>query len=309
MVVPVTTGEVNRTWKFKGADGQIHQLDLYHHTVTGARGALLDHELLEGSEGTSSIMTKRHDIRFQVGQIFGSLSIRRRGDVLKGLGFDYTCTFDGCTLAELTMEQEDCSPSESNKLRVALSDPTVAAFGSGGTDEHVALTWYPLHTERVSDNTSTTVHRRFREFVEIDETVRAALSGSHLQSSLPCFPPKQSKLLTDHTDRRFLEQRREQLQVYINRIIDVPHVLQVPSMLPFLGLANHMREVSFVFPAKSIGITIQRAGGSVTKEGGVVTAAVGVGFPAVVELVRTGPAKGVLRPGDILSKVMCLCWG
>ena len=40
-----------------------------------------------------------------------------------------------------------------------------------------------------------------------------------------------------------------------------------------------------------------------------VTAAVGVGFPAVVELVRTGPAKGVLRPGDILSKVMCLCWG
>lgn len=303
VVVPATTGEVNRTWKFKGADGQIHQLDLYHHTVTGARGALLDHELLQGSEGTTSIMTKKHDIRFQVGQIFGSLSIRRRGDVLKGLGFDYTCTYDGCALAELTMEQEESSTSD-NKLRVAVSDPTVAAFGNGGSDEHVTLTWYPIHVERISDNASTTVHRRFRDFVEVDETVRAALSGSHLLSSLPSFPPKQSKLLTNHTDKRFLAHRREQLQMFINRVIDVPHVLQVPSILPFLGLANHVREFSFVFPAKSIGITIQCAGGPASKKGGAVTAAVGVGFPAVVELVRTGPAKGVLRPGDILSKVV-----
>ena len=91
----------------------------------------------------------------------------------------------------------------------------------------------------------------------------------------------------DHVAR--WEQRREQLRTFITRVIDVPHVMAVPSVLPFLGVANHMREVSFVFPAKSIGITIQRTGGPASKKGSAVAAAAGTGFPAVVEVVRANP--------------------
>ena len=303
LIVPASTGEVNRTWKFKDKSGRAHQVDLYHHTITGARGAMLDHEELAGSMGTSSVMHKNSTVWFRVGPSQGNIIIRRRGDVMKGLGFDYECTFDGHSVPELTLVQQDATAEAHNAFRVTVLEPAVAAFSGGGADDQVTLTWYPVHVERVRDSASTTVHRRFRDFADLDETVRASLSGHHMLSSLPAFPPKASKLLTNHSDPRFLRQRRQQLETFMQRLIDVPHVMQVPATLPFLGVANHMREVSFVFPDKSIGITVQRTGGVASKKGSAVAAAAGTGFPAVVELVRAGPALGVLRPGDILSKV------
>jgi len=72
-----------------------------------------------------------------------------------------------------------------------------------------------------------------------------------------------------------------------------------------------LRELSFVFPAKSIGITICRApsfrsnndkntSGQVRRH---LDIGVDMGFPAMVEVVRGGPAVGVLNPGDMVSKV------
>ena len=129
LIVPASTGEVNRTWKFKDRKGLVHQIDLYHHTITGARGAMLDHEELPNSLGTSSVVQKHSTINFRVGQTVGSLSIRRRGDVMKGLGFDYHCTFDGRDVAELTMVPESSDAAQDNSFRVTLMDPIVAAFG------------------------------------------------------------------------------------------------------------------------------------------------------------------------------------
>ena len=121
------------------------------------------------------------------------------------------------------------------------------------------LTMHKTHT------TWLQVHRRFRDFTELDDQIRAALQGHHLQSSLPRLPRKELKFLTDHTDPSFLNERRANLEVgihlptavflaslphlgryaflddipckvYIKRLIRVPHVLQVPCTLPFVGM-------------------------------------------------------------------------
>lgn len=65
MAVSVMSGEVNRTWRFTDNSGKPHELSLYHHTITGARAAMLDYEELEGSIGTSSLLHSSHRIAFR----------------------------------------------------------------------------------------------------------------------------------------------------------------------------------------------------------------------------------------------------
>jgi hypothetical protein len=82
------------------------------------------------------------------------------------------------------------------------------------------------------------------------------------------------------------------------------------SALLHLIEKQRLRELSFVFPAKSIGITICRApthGSNISKNAAQVRRhldiGVDLGFPAMVEVVRGGPAVGILNPGDMVSKV------
>mmetsp|Transcript_29257 Transcript_29257/g.65500 ORF Transcript_29257/g.65500 Transcript_29257/m.65500 type:complete len:389 (+) Transcript_29257:84-1250(+) len=228
-------------------------------------------------------------------------------------------------------------PSAPSTLQVSVGAPAVCSFsrapgdsgtrGSdlfniGATDEHAPLTWYPVRAvEKGQPAGQPATHRRFRDFTDLDEAIKAAFSGHHLRSSLPKLPPKSSKLFYDHSDPKFQEQRRAGLDQWLNKLVNIPRVLEVPSVLPFLGIAAALREVSFIFEAASIGLTIQRAGGPASKLG--ASGALGGGdgstspgrfpsFPAVVEQVKGGPGKGGggvggggggLRPGDIITKV------
>ena len=65
---------------------------------------------------------------------------------------------------------------------------------------------------RSTTSIRTVVHRRFKEFAELEEAVSASLAGHHMQSSLPRLPTKQLKLLTDHRDAAFIESRRRDLR-------------------------------------------------------------------------------------------------
>ena len=52
-----------------------------------------------------------------------------------------------------------------------------------------------MRTTRASDGQTTSVHRRFRDFVDLHAGVSAALRGHHLLSSVPALPPKKFKLV------------------------------------------------------------------------------------------------------------------
>ena len=57
--VSALTGEVNRTWRFEDPTGKSHEVSLYHHTITGARGAMIDFAEIPNSIGTSSILDSK----------------------------------------------------------------------------------------------------------------------------------------------------------------------------------------------------------------------------------------------------------
>jgi hypothetical protein len=78
--------------------------------------------------------------------------------------------------------------------------------------------------------------KRFSDFVELDRKVRSAFAGSHLLSSLPSLPPKSIKLLNDHTDAAFVEQRRQGLQHYMAKLVALPRIPLNPDVLEFLAL-------------------------------------------------------------------------
>jgi hypothetical protein len=61
-------------------------------------------------------------------------------------------------------------------LLFQLGPCELATFGAGGAGDDsgaaVPLAWYPLTVTRKSDDVTTTVHRRFRDFAELDSAVR-----------------------------------------------------------------------------------------------------------------------------------------
>jgi len=275
---------------------------------------MLDYVELPKSIGTTSLFTSQDTIWFDAGGGWrGSILIKRKGMA----HFMYECVVGGRIVPEVMSNPMSsggrCAAGgrgggggaggaqevAADVFVVRVRDPVSAQFGSGEPDtSSVSVTWYPVETRRERDGVSTTVHRRFQDFAELDEAVRAALAGHHLYDSLPQLPPKASKLLYSHSDPAFQEQRRAGLDVFLKRIVDIPRALAIPSTLPFIGIANGIQELSFVFTDASIGITIERIVGVGNRGGGE-----GPFFPAVVSAVRDGPAAGNLRVGDVVSKV------
>jgi hypothetical protein len=79
------------------------------------------------------------------------------------------------------------------------------------------------------------VQRRFSDFDELDCLVRSVFKGHHLYENLPSLPTKSVKLLTDHLNASFIEERRAKLEAYLRKLCAVPHVVQDPDVLEFLG--------------------------------------------------------------------------
>jgi len=212
-----------------------------------------DHAELPGSIGTTLLLHSRHAISFDAGGgQRGSIAIARKGPSR----FVYQCVIGGKVIPEA---MSAAGPSAPSTLQVSVGAPAVCSFsrapgdsgtrGSdlfniGATDEHAPLTWYPVRAvEKGQPAGQPATHRRFRDFTDLDEAIKAAFSGHHLRSSLPKLPPKSSKLFYDHSDPKFQEQRRAGLDQWLNKLVNIPRVLEVPSVLPFLGIAAALREV------------------------------------------------------------------
>lgn len=245
---------------------------------------MLDYVEVPGSWGTTSVFHSSTTLSFRVGQAHGHVTIHRESM----LSYSYECVFDDRKLKDTTFVPQSELPSLS--VTVQVSDATTAPNPDPSNGATVA--WYRVDVTRNEDKAFTTVHRRFKDFMFLDEQVRAALSGHHISSSLPTAPSREFKLLTDHDDPSFIESRRKALEVYCQKLFTVPHVMTVPDVLPFIGLANQMREVSIIFQEKKLGLSIEptrRTSGD---------------FAALVKsVVPQGPADGTVATGNILSKV------
>lgn len=291
-MVSIFSGEVNRTWRFVDSSGSCHEVSLYHHPLTGARAAMVDHEELEGSLGTSSVFhSSTTSIPFVCGNARGSINIQRD----KMLGFNYACVADGVTIPEAAGDSS--ASSRRYEARVVGRCSTVDHLST----QQPTITWYVVET-REDGKPATKVHRRFRDFVELDESVRAALSGHHMLSSMPGLPSKRFKFAVDHNDASFLDEREAQLDIYARRLAAVPHAWAAPATAPFFGVAANAREYSLVFSDRTLGFTIGKSAPKKMPGIGMGNEYEPADFPAYVASVQRHAAAspGV---GHLLSKV------
>jgi len=71
----------------------------------------------------------------------------------------------------------------------------------------------------------------------MDTQVRADFAEQpSVLTSMPAPPERKAKLLSDHMDETFVEQRRVLLENYLQRMVDNPHVVKNKHFLTFLGV-------------------------------------------------------------------------
>ena len=121
-----------------------------------------------------------------------------------GIAYQYACSYDNEPLAE-TNSLATGGVAANYKISIPVSD--VAQEESGGK-----VAWYRVDCQRVADEHSTSVCRRFSEFFDLNTDVASAFVGSPIERRLPTFPSRGIKLfglaLTDHYSSSFVKGRR-----------------------------------------------------------------------------------------------------
>ncbi|MES1909124.1 MAG: hypothetical protein MHM6MM_001925 [Cercozoa sp. M6MM] len=82
-----------------------------------------------------------------------------------------------------------------------------------------------------------TVLKRYTQFFAMDEKLRAdfRLDVEFLQT-MPQLPPRRPKMLSDHMDSEFIEQRRALLEAYLRCMLRVRRIASNATFLEFLGV-------------------------------------------------------------------------
>lgn len=242
-------GQLSRTWNYtKEGSKRNHVITLYHDTVTGVRSAMLDFEEITNTFGNSSLlMTQQgHRLYFVVEDLGGFIEIKRSGFT----GFTYRCAVNNNFLTEVT---QVVAANQNDIYKVSMTD-TMATYDE--ENPTIQIIWYVVKAIRIEDGITTNVHRRFREFAELNSQVKQNFKGHHLRSSLPSLPSKSIKLTTDHQDPTFISQRANELDVFLKSLIAIPHVSNMNCVKAFLGIINNVREFSIEFRLATLGLSL-----------------------------------------------------
>lgn len=277
--VSLFSGSVTRTWAVT-VDGTNHTVTLNHHTLSGSRVVAVDGQEIEGTDGSSTLLSGPTELSFEVGSHDLKLSISPVGGA-----FRYAMTLDGESVSE---ENELVSKPSAAKLEVSVPSTT-----SGVDEKGERVIWYLVETRR-PDGRVVQCHRRFRDFFGVNEQVRSSFKGSHLLKSLPRPPARRVTLFADHFSDAFIEERRAGLEKFLRDLQAVPRASTNADLLSFLGTMESTRETSVLFPAGPLGLTIR------PDRGWVVV----VDFKTLDD-GSPGPAEaaGVVSIGDRVSKI------
>lgn len=300
MSVTIFDGQLARTWNYKH-QGRVHVISLYHDTITGVRSAMLNYEEIYGSSGNTSVLVdEAHRIQFAIGSgVSGCITIRKDGM----FGFVYDCSVNGIPQVE-SMQEEVTSYEELFRAEV------VDTFTTPDEDSGSKVAWYIVEVTRIKDNVRTRVHRRFRDFADMNSQVKQNLKGHILFSSVPVLPEKTLKILVDHNDPTFIKDRVEGLSHFLRLLMALPQVCEMTCVKGFLGIMEQVREFSQEFTEQTLGFSlvspvcvdaVQRPelcvgvlpGDSISKINGVPVST--VGFNAIISRLKFLPRPMVVH--------------
>lgn len=91
---------------------------------------------------------------------------------------------------------------------------------------------YAIHSTR--EDQSWTVYHRYSRFSELHSKVKTAYDGSAYAKQLPSLPSGVASLFKDSLDPEFIEQRRKQLDEYLQSLLKVPGIDRVHPLWLFL---------------------------------------------------------------------------
>ncbi len=137
-----------QSWIFCPED-QKHFVNLYHDTVSGVRSVTIDFMELPSADGTSSMMmgSAVHRMNFELEDRSGYVEIKKSGMT----SFAYKCVIDNAIVSEAS------KLFRTGEVLFAASVCAVLFTSEEAGDDPVA--WYALEATRISDDTTTTVHR------------------------------------------------------------------------------------------------------------------------------------------------------
>ena len=149
-------------------------------------------------------------------------------------GFTYTLTVAGERIPE-AMEVTD---EGADKYKVTIPRACI-----GRDEENGSVVWFQVDTVcTAGDGTQrqTSVHRRFRDFGELSDDLRSSFKGNHLLGNVPDLPRKELKIIANHMDPVFIEERRVRLELFMARIVQVGRFCTAPCLLSFVGMSEQV---------------------------------------------------------------------
>jgi hypothetical protein len=196
---------------------------------------MVNYEEVYGSAGNSNmLMDCAHDINFSIDTgVNGLIRISKDGF----FGFEYVCMVQGVCLTEITQE-------EVTDYEDVFRAQVLETFTAPDEDNGSTVAWYIVESTRLRDGVTTRVHRRFRDFADMNSQIKQNLKGHILFSSIPPLPEKTLKLLVDHNDPQFIQDRVDGLAGYLHLLLTLPQVSDMTCVKGFLGVMEQVREFS-----------------------------------------------------------------
>jgi len=139
----------------------------------------------------------------------------------------------------MTSEQ---SEKKEDKEEVELpSDVEITGVSIPATrtmSDHILYQIDVVNSRKRKTFSKWTVLKRFGQFYDMDAAVRGNLEDQpDVLESLPPPPQRKAKLIVDHMDETFVEQRRVLLENYLKQMLTCEAVIRNSEFLTFLGVS------------------------------------------------------------------------
>mmetsp|Transcript_34218 Transcript_34218/g.45229 ORF Transcript_34218/g.45229 Transcript_34218/m.45229 type:complete len:243 (+) Transcript_34218:76-804(+) len=228
---------VTRVWHYSTADSKIgrrehlHKIQLFHNQLTGQRYVVCDGDEISETQGSSTPFSGLSEIKFTMNGAPVNISIKAKLGF--GVSYKYSCTVGGGLLKEM---QEITGDPVTNETVLSASAPSSIKVRRAlvKMDDEQRYIAYEIKT--VVGQSYSVVERRYRNFEVLDDRLRSAFKGSHLLSSFPPLPGKCYNPMKNQYSKEFIINRQMNLNVYLNRLLQMPKVHTLQHFLEFLGL-------------------------------------------------------------------------
>jgi len=136
---------------------------------------------------------------------------------------------------EVVVEENKLAKSKGLPEDVEVTGISIPATRT--MSDHVLYQIDVLNSRKRSTYSKWTVLKRFGQFFDMDFALRESFAANPVVlEMMPPPPARRAKLLFDHMDDTFVEQRRVLLENYLNRLLHCPPVVRSEIFLSFLGV-------------------------------------------------------------------------